>query len=251
MRHPPLWRPDMRLSGPINGDLLHYRRNEDGPRLLDLGCGDGTRAIALASRAFNQVTALDATESLIELAQRRAAKRRAAVTFVCGDPWATPFMAAQFDEVMLLGDLFGHSSSLKSDVDLLREARRVLQVGGRLHLSFSDGDWIRRHFSSKAVEGLPTGFIYRRRSLSADGHSMRTTILSSGDDYGIARQSCISEWLYTPRDVTEVLHLLGFEAIVYDDASQEARSRLTPDIPRFVVHCRAGRPSAVLRTVGQ
>lgn len=153
----------MRLSG--SGKLLRYRPNEEGPRLLDLGCGDGTRAIALAGRAFNRVTALDAAESLIELARRRAAKRHVAVTFVCGDPWATPFQAAQFDEVMLLGNLFGHSNSLRSDVELLREAGRVLKVGGRLHLRFSDGDWVRRHFRFESVEGLPTGFVYRHRSL--------------------------------------------------------------------------------------
>ena len=37
-------------------DIIRYRRRPEGPRVLDLGCGDGERAIALAGRRFNRVT---------------------------------------------------------------------------------------------------------------------------------------------------------------------------------------------------
>jgi SAM-dependent methyltransferase len=238
----------MHPSARVTTHLLYYRRTRFPNRVLDLGCGDGARAIALAGHTFNRVTGLDATKGLIDLARQRAVKRQVSIDFICGDPWATPFESGQFDEVMLLGDLFGHSASMQSDVELLLEASRVLGRSGRLHLKFSDGDWMRRHFCPDSVESLPAGFIHRHRSLSPDGHCIRTDILSSGDEYGAVRHTVMTEWLYTPREVTGLLCRLGFDAVTYDNASKEGRSWLTPmEIPRFVVHCRASRSRPVLR----
>jgi 2-polyprenyl-3-methyl-5-hydroxy-6-metoxy-1,4-benzoquinol methylase len=72
----------MQQSSVVNSEIVRYRKNQSRPRLLDLGCGDGERAIALASRSFNHVTGLDGAKSLIDLAIQRAAKRRVDVTFV-------------------------------------------------------------------------------------------------------------------------------------------------------------------------
>ncbi|GEM_PF-6967965 len=240
----------MRPSLAINSEILRYRKSESGPRLLDLGCGDGERAIALASRSFNLVTGLDGAQSLIDLAIQRAVKRRVDVAFVCGDPCATAFAASSFDEVMLLGDLFGHTGTAKSDVMLLREAGRVLKPGGRLHVGFSDGDWIRANYRTEAMEGLPSGFIYRHRALSGDGYSLRTEVLSSGEECGIACQNTMVELLYSPRDVTDLLNRLGFDAITYDaEIGRHTSARGRSIVPRHVVHCKAGRIGTRLRLV--
>ena len=240
----------MQQSSAVNCGIVRYRKSRSGPRLLDLGCGDGERAIALASRSFNHVTGLDGTKSLIDLAIQRAVRRRVDVAFVCGDPCATPFATASFDEVMLLGGLFGHTGTARSDVMLLREAGRVLKPGGRLHVGFSDGDWIRANYRADAVEGLPTGFIYRHRALSGDGYSLRTEVLSSGVECGIARQESVMEWLYSPRDVTDLLYRLGFDAITYDaEMSRGASARARSAVPQHVVHCKLGRTGIRLRLV--
>jgi len=230
--------------------IIRYRKSQGGPRLLDLGCGDGERAIALASRSFNHVTGLDGAKSLIDLAIQRAVKRRVDVAFVCGDPCATPFASGSFDEVMLLGGLFGHTGTAESDVMLLREAGRVLKPGCRLHVGFSDGDWIRANYRTEVMEGLPTGFLYRHRSLSGDGYSLRTEVLSSSEECGIARQETVIESLYSPRDVTDLLYRLGFDAITYDaeiGGRASARARLA--VPKHVVHCKVGRTGTRLRLV--
>lgn len=220
-------------------DIIRYRRRPEGPRVLDLGCGDGERAIALAGRRFNRVTGLDSSRSLVELAIQHAARRKVDVSFVCGSPYATSFDNGSFDEIMALGDLFGHSPSARADVDLLREVHRLLTPGGRFHLRFADGDWMRRHYRSEMVEGLPTGFIYRYGTLSSDGHRIRTEVLSSDEGSGIARQESRHEWLYSQREVTELLYRLGFSAITYDEEAEVGRTKnCISSVPSHVAHCR-------------
>lgn len=234
----------------FQNNILRYRRNPEGPRVLDLGCGDGERAIQLAGRRFNRVTGLDPAQSLIDLAIQRAARRKIDASFVCGDPYATPFDSRTFDEVSLLGGHFGYGPTPKSDVDLLREAHRVVKPGGWLRLRFKDGDWLRQHHRGEVTERLPYGFIHRYGTLSRDGHHIRTDVFSSDEGSGIARHEVLHTWLYSRRDVTELLHRLGFGAINYEEMP-EARpaSRYTASVPNHVVHCCANPRRAQLRTV--
>lgn len=242
----------MRNLAAINGGDICYRRGRDFSKILDMGCGDGKRAIALARRTFNCVTGLDAGESLIQRAAQKAAKCGVSVAFRCGDPCATPFEAGTFDEVMLLGDLFGHFPTARSDVDLLREVNRLLKPGGLLHLSFSDGGWVRRRFRADTIEGLPTGFIYRHCMLSNDGHALQTVVIRSNDESGVARRQNMTEWLYTPREVSDLLHRLQFCAITYDDMTgTHSRVRQPGSPPKFVVHCRTGRRSPLLEAISR
>lgn len=181
---------------------------------------------------------------------QKAAKSGVSVTFVCGNPCATLFEAGTFDEAMLLEDLFGHFPTARSDVDLLREANRVLKPGGQLHLSSSDGGWIRRSIRSDAIDGVPTGFINRHSLLSNDGHALQTVVTRS--DGGIARRRTMTEWLYTPREVTDLLHRLQFDSITYDDATgTHLRARAPGKAPKYVIHCRSGRNIPPLQVVLQ
>jgi SAM-dependent methyltransferase len=229
----------MRAALAVSPQIVRYRKNADGPRVLDLGCGTGERAIALARRSFNHVTGLDAARNLIDLAVQQAVRRCVEVVFVCGDPGATPFPTGSFDEVMVLGTLFGHMGSARGDVQLLREAGRLLKPRGSLHLKFPDGNWIRANYRADAVEGLPTGFIYRQRTLSGDGHVLRTDVLSSSEEFGIAHQETVSENLYAPRDVSELLHRVGFGSIAYDDVlGGKAPANTSSGAPVHLVHCK-------------
>lgn len=240
----------MRGLAAVNGEVACYRSGRGISQILDLGCGEGTRAIALARRTFNCVTGLDAADGLIEKATQRAKKCGVSVKFICGNPCATPFEAGTFDEVMLLGELFGHFPTARSDVELLKEVNRVLRPGGRLHLSFSDGGWIRRSFRSDAIDGVPAGFIYRHSMLSNDGHALQTVVIRS--DGGVARRQNMTEWLYTPREVTDLLRRLQFDTITYDDVTgTHLRARAPGRAPKYVVHCRTGRNMRPLQSVSQ
>jgi SAM-dependent methyltransferase len=108
-------------------------RPRPGEHWLDAGCGTGTIARRLAQHGC-QVTAVDGSARMIEVAERAAAAERtaAAVRFLrVHDVVELPFADASFDAVIC-------SSVLEYVADAARvlgELARVLRRGGRLIVS--------------------------------------------------------------------------------------------------------------------
>jgi ubiquinone/menaquinone biosynthesis C-methylase UbiE len=98
-----------------------------GRRILDFGCGSGANAVQLAHRGA-QVWAMDISEDLIRLAQRRMAVNGRAGTaqFIVASAHELPFPDASIDVVFGIAIL--HHLDLKL---VSREVLRVLRPGGR------------------------------------------------------------------------------------------------------------------------
>src|SRR5215472_2918927 len=79
-----------------------------GAALLDLACGQGRHAIALAQRGY-RVTGLDLSASHLALARQAAAAEGVAVTWVEADMRALP--PGPFDAVINLFSAFGYLES--------------------------------------------------------------------------------------------------------------------------------------------
>ena len=92
-------------------------------RVLDLACGTGDLAHAVAARVA-RVVGLDVTPRMIALARAKASASR----FVVGDMMAIPFADATFD---LITTGYGIRNVPVLDV-ALREMYRVLRPGGRV-----------------------------------------------------------------------------------------------------------------------
>jgi len=96
-----------------------------GERVLDLGCGLGDFAAALAQHGA-AVVGCDVAETALRLARAR----HPGVEFVRSGE-ELPFADASFD-VVWAGEVLEH---VQDGLGLLAEARRVLRPGGRLLLS--------------------------------------------------------------------------------------------------------------------
>ena len=103
--------------------LAHVR---PGERALDLCCGTGDVAFALA-RAGVEVAGLDFSEPMLEVAQERF-KVQGLVRFLKGDAQHLPFSDATFDVVTISYGLRNLADWEKG----LREMLRVAKPGGRL-----------------------------------------------------------------------------------------------------------------------
>ena len=115
-----------------------------GRRVLEVGCGTGTFAVALAERA--RVWAIDATPEMIEVARRRDVARR--VGWRVADAEALPFRDAWFERVVMR--LVVH---LLDRPRAFAEARRIVGPDGRLAIatfdpSHFDRYWLNRLFPS-------------------------------------------------------------------------------------------------------
>jgi ubiquinone/menaquinone biosynthesis C-methylase UbiE len=94
---------------------------------LDLSCGTGNHALALAGRGFRVVGA-DMSEPMLRVARSRAARRGLELPLVQADAGVLPFRPGAFGLVTLILGL----EFMAEPGRALSEAHRVLRPGGRL-----------------------------------------------------------------------------------------------------------------------
>jgi SAM-dependent methyltransferase len=100
-----------------------------GQEVLDLGCGEGGHALALAAHGAAHVTGLD-TLPTFHNAEKEAARRGYPVTFIGADAATLP--DASFD-VVFSHDSFEHFAD---PAQVLAEMTRLARPGGRLLIKF-------------------------------------------------------------------------------------------------------------------
>jgi ubiquinone/menaquinone biosynthesis C-methylase UbiE len=141
-----------------------------GDRLLDIGCGADTQAIAAWRRVQpgGSVTGVDISEKMLAAARRKAGLAGLDLGFHRADAAVLPFAEASFDVVSFSTVL--HMIPDDRRRLSLREAARVLRPGGRLLLVDYAGDGAsRRHLSAKHG---PHGRF--------DLHALRDTVAEEG-----------------------------------------------------------------------
>lgn len=112
-------------SRPSNTDLLDRLDVGAGTRLLDIACGSG-QAVRMAADRGAQVSGLDASEALVEIARARTPE----ADLRTGDMFALPFDDDAFDVATSFNGIW------KGCEDALREARRVVRPGGTVGFTF-------------------------------------------------------------------------------------------------------------------
>ena len=103
--------------------LVKLANVRSGERALDLACGTGDIAFAVATKGARTV-GLDITHRMLQLAQRKSD----AVGFITGDMISLPFRSQSFD-LVTTGYGLRNVPDLDADID---EIARVLRPGGRL-----------------------------------------------------------------------------------------------------------------------
>lgn len=119
-------------------NLLRLLDPHEGERFLDVGCGTGGAARAMAKRVGNNgmVVGIDSSRTMIEEAQRRTDPAHRSLTFQMADAHNLPFADHSFDACYSLGVFEVVSDPLRA----LREMSRVTGPGGRVVIYGPDMD---------------------------------------------------------------------------------------------------------------
>jgi ubiquinone/menaquinone biosynthesis C-methylase UbiE len=117
--------PQPALAASVAGEML-------GPKVLDLGCGTGDLAIALARRGFD-VTGVDISSVGIDIARAKAAHEGLNVRFKVQDATNPVLPEAPFDSVVDSGLLHNLARpNLAGADEYLAVLPRLAAPGGRL-----------------------------------------------------------------------------------------------------------------------
>jgi SAM-dependent methyltransferase len=109
---------------------------EQGMSVLDLACGHGGLANALAARGC-RVTGLDSSAVFLERARADAAALAVDVEYVSGDMRKLPPWTGRFDRVLNWTTAFGYFDDATNRT-VLAEMARVLRPGGRLAMDIDN-----------------------------------------------------------------------------------------------------------------
>ena len=114
-------------------DLVqHIARVPKGAKVLDLACGYGRHAMALAEAGYN-VHGLDASNYLIERAKEVYAHDRA--TYVVGD-MRGPYPEDGFDAIVNFFTSFGYFDDHEENQKVLNSVKEHLRPGGRFIMDY-------------------------------------------------------------------------------------------------------------------
>ena len=140
--------------------IWHLLELEPGMDLLDLACGHGRIANALAERGV-RVTGLDTTPRFLELASEDAATRGLDVEYVHGDMRSLPW-SDRFDRVLNWFTSFGYFAD-DDNRRVLAETNRALTAGGRLAIENNNAAFILRNLREHDIDERDGNFMLERR----------------------------------------------------------------------------------------
>jgi SAM-dependent methyltransferase len=133
-------------------------------RIVDLGCGDGRVAVALAVRGHH-VTGLDYSASMLAAARDRAAQFGADIELVEADVRAAHQHVTGVDVALSWYTSFGYFDDTADDLAALESAREALAPGGLLLLELQHRDRVAAiHADSspqRVYEERPDGIVLR------------------------------------------------------------------------------------------
>jgi ubiquinone/menaquinone biosynthesis C-methylase UbiE len=122
-------------------DLLDLPKNL---KILDVGCGAGRHSIELAKRDY-QVTGLDFSHRMVEIANERAERERVEVEFLHGDARKMDF-DTQYDAALSLCEgAFGIMENDEQNTAILKNIYQALRKNGKLLLNILNASFIFRH----------------------------------------------------------------------------------------------------------
>jgi SAM-dependent methyltransferase len=181
-----------------------------GKAALDLCCGPGRVAIALARRGF-AVTGVDRTRFLLDRARARARSAKVEIEWVRAD--MRDFVRPEaFDVVFNMFTSFGYFDAKSEDITVLRNIHASLKPGGKLLMELVGKEIVARIFQRTTSDRLTDGsqLVQHHRVFDGWSRMQNEWILIRK---GRARSFRFHHTLYSGQELADRLKGVGFGEI--------------------------------------
>jgi cyclopropane fatty-acyl-phospholipid synthase-like methyltransferase len=179
--------------------------------ILDLACGQGRHAVALAQRGY-RVTGLDLSPTLLAHARERAATAGVMVTWVEGDMRALEWRA-QFDAIINITTAFGYFGTDEENETVLRQAAAALRPGGQFLIETLHRDYIVREYQQHDWYETDHGTLVWVLRLF-DAVRGRTTVVERyRTEDGVEGERYHNIRVFTATELHAMLHRAGLEPV--------------------------------------
>ena len=178
------------------------------------------------------MTGIDLTPGFIDLARNDAARRGVEVEYVLGDMRQISFNR-EFDRILMLFTAFGYFED-DENLQVLRNVQHALKPGGLLLFDTHNRDMF--------LKGLLPSFVIEKDgnlmidrvtfdTLTGKMHNHRIVIRN-----GIRKDKPFFVRLYNPTEITQLLHVAGFE--VHDLLGDWEGQPVSTELRRMIVIAR-------------
>lgn len=201
-----------------------------GARVVDLGCGIGRHALALARRGF-EVTGVDFSPALLQQATAAREAEGLACGFLLADLRNLPIETLPpFDAAVSLFTSFGFFSETENEA-VARGMAACLVPGGRLLLDLGNRSLLESVHGQRVWSRRPDGYLLDEFAYDADTHRFRgNRILLRG---GTERRYAFEHRAYSEPEIRALLRKVGLRVLaVYGSLD---RTPFNPRSPRMVV----------------
>ena len=223
----------------------------DARRVLDVACGTGRHALALAERGYH-VTGTDVSAGMIEQARENANARGLSVHFVvAGFGQLRHKVTGEFDALLCLGSSLPHISSPATLAPTLKDFAAVLRPGGLALIQNRNFDLVlkekKRWMPPQSYRAGESEWLFLRLyDFNPDGSISFNvmTLHREGDRPWQQRVSATQLWPLGQDDLLPALEASGFEQVAcYGSMDGKPFARETS--PNLIVSARksAGQPA--------
>ncbi len=204
---------------------------DKGATILDLGCGPGEQAVALASRGY-EVIGVDLSLAMLARASDEAAEKGQRINFLQGDMRDLTFDEA-FDGIYCFNTTFGYFDDGKN-AEVVQKIHRALRRGGRFLLDVVNRDYIAPRTPSMVwfegdgcvcmdevqLNGLNSRLVVKRTMMMEDGRQREI-------EYQIR--------LYALHELGKLLHDSGFRVAEVSGDTSTPGSYFGAESPRILI----------------
>lgn len=218
----------------IENMLRHLPVNRSG-RVLDLGCGSGRHARALARRGY-EVVGVDLSRVLLALAEELNTYPN--LTFQRMDMREVPF-EDEFDIVVNLFTSFGYFQTQEENEKVVHNMAKALKQGGEAVIDYLNPGYVRSHIVPHSVRET-NGLTIEETRWIEDG-SVKKKIVIHDPESPEPRTYWEQVRLYEVDEMKDMLRAAGFgEMEVFGDYSYQPYD--PEKSPRMIFYARKNEP---------